>query len=100
MADYIETDTMALERDMQTIQSELERVRTEINQLEEKMVNLGAMWEGPAHNAFMVQFNADYELIQEFGNEIGVYIETMEYAVREYQKCEREVQQAIASIRI
>ncbi len=100
MADYIETDTMALERDRQTIQSELERVRTGIDQLKEKMVNLGAMWESPAHHAFMMQFNTDYEFIQEFGNEIGRYIETMEYAVREYQKCEREIQQAIASVRI
>lgn len=100
MADYIEIDTMALGRDRQTIQSELDRVRTEISRLKEAMVNLGTMWEGPAHDAFMAQFNTDYEFVQEFGNEIGTYIETMEYAQREYQKCESEVNQAIASIRI
>ena len=99
MADYIEIDTAALERDRQTIQSELDRVRTGINQLKDKMVNLGSMWEGPAHNAFMAQFNADYEFIQEFENEIEKYIGTMEYAQREYQKCESQVQQTIASIR-
>lgn len=100
MADYIEIDTLALNRDKQTIQSELDRVQTEINQLKERMVSLGTMWEGPAHNAFMAQFNTDYEFIQEFGNEIGTYIETMGYAQREYQKCESTVSQVIDSIRI
>lgn len=100
MADYIEVDTQALNRDRQTIQSELDKVRTEISQLKEKMANLGTMWEGPAHDAFMAQFNADYEFIQGFGNELGTYIETMEYAQREYEKCENAVEQAIASIRI
>ena len=100
MADYIEIDTVSLERDRQTIQSELEKVHSGISQLREKMVNLGAMWEGPAHNAFMVQFNADYEFVQEFENELEKYIGTMEYAQKEYQKCENAVHQAIASIRV
>lgn len=100
MADYIEIDTMALGRDRQTIQSELDRVRSEISRLKDEMANLGAMWEGPAHDAFMAQFNTDYEFVQEFGNEIGTYVETMEYAQTEYQKCEAAVNQTIASIRI
>ncbi len=100
MADYIEIDTAALNRDRQTIQSELEGIQTEINRLKDEMVNLGAMWEGPAHNAFMTQFYSDCEFVQEFGKEAQTYIETMGYAVREYQKCEGEVEQAIASIRI
>ena len=100
MADYIEIDTAALDRDRRAIQSELSRVRSEIDQLKEKMVNLGTMWDGPAHDAFMAQFYADYEFIQEFENEIEKYIETMEYALKEYQKCDDSVQQAIASIRV
>ena len=100
MADYIEIDASQLERDRQTIQSELDRIKTGIDQLRERMVNLGAMWEGPAHDVFMAQFQADYEYIQEFNSEIARYIETMEYARQEYEKCEIEVQQAIASVRI
>lgn len=100
MADYIEIDTSALNRDKQTIQSELERVRAGISQLREEMADLGAMWEGPAHDTFMAQFNTDYEFIRDFENEIGTYIETMEYAQSEYEKCEASVQDAIASIRI
>ncbi len=100
MADYIEIDTTALNRDRQTIQSELERVRTKINQLREKMVNLGTMWEGPAHNAFMSQFHTDYEFVQEFAGEIKAYLETMEYAEREYERCEDAVRQAVDSIRV
>lgn len=78
----------------------MEQVRTEISHLKEKMANLSTMWEGPAHDTFMAQFNTDYEFIQDFVNEIGTYIETMEYAQREYEKCENAVQDAIASIRI
>ena len=100
MADYIEVDTEAVGRDRQTIQSELKQIQIGMNQLKDEMVNLGGMWEGPAHNAFMTQFYADYELIQEFAGQIEAYIEAMEYAEKEYQKCEREVRQAIASIRV
>lgn len=100
MADYIEVDTAALNRDRQTIQSELGKVRNEIGRLRDEMAGLSAMWEGPAHDTFMAQFNADYEFIQQFGNEIETYIETMEYAQNEYQKCEASVEQAIASIRV
>lgn len=100
MADYIEIDTMALNRDRQAIQSELDKVRSEISRLSEQMAGLGAMWEGPAHKAFMVQFQKDYKYIQTFAEEIRTYIETMEYAQREYQRCEDSVQSAIASIRI
>ena len=100
MADYIEVDTAALDRDRQTIQSELDRVRSEIGRLRDEMASLSSMWEGPAHDTFMAQFNADYEFVQQFGNEIGTYIETMEYAQSEYQKCEASVEQAVASIRV
>lgn len=100
MADYIEVDTAALNRDRQAIQSELGRVRTEIGHLREEMASLSVMWEGPAHEVFMAQFNTDYEFIQEFGNEIETYIGTMEYAQSEYEKCEASVEQAIASIRV
>lgn len=100
MADYIEIDTMALDRDRQTIQSELESVQTEIGRLGEKMESLGSMWEGPAHNAFMSQFHTDYEFVQEFAGEIRAYIETMEYAGKEYERCEDAVRQAVESIRV
>lgn len=100
MADYIEVDTEALNRDRQTIQSELQRVRTEIGRLNEEMAGLSAMWEGPAHEAFLAQFNADYEFFLQFGNEIESYIGMMEYAQNEYQRCEASVDQAVAAVRV
>lgn len=100
MADYIDIDTMALNRDRQVIQSELERVRTGINQLREKMAALGTMWEGPAHNAFMSQFHTDYAFVQAFVSEIRAYIETMEYAEREYERCGDAVRRTVDTIRI
>lgn len=100
MTDYIEVDTTEIDRDRQTIQSELEKIQTEIGRLNEEMAGLSAMWDGPAHDIFMIQFSADYEFIQEFGNEIRSYIETIKYAQNKYQKCEASVEQAVASIRI
>ena len=100
MADYIEVDTSELERDRQTIQSELNKVRAGIRRLQEEMTELGSMWEGPAHDAFMTQVHADYETIRQFANEIAAYIEAMSYARTEYEQCEHQAERAVASLRI
>lgn len=100
MTDYIEVDTSELERDRQTIQTELEKVRAGVRELREKMAELGTMWEGPAHDVFLAQAEADYEIIQQFSNEIAAYTETMQYARTEYEQCESRVEHAVASLRI
>ena len=100
MADYIEVDTSELERDRQMIRSELNKIRAGIGRLQEEMADLGAMWEGPAHDAFMAQANADYETMRQFGDEIEAYTEAMDYARTEYEQCEAQVERTVATIRI
>lgn len=100
MADYIEVDTAQMERDRQAIRSELDKIRSGLGRLQEKMAALGAMWDGPAHDAFMAQANADYETIRQFGDEIAAYTEAMSYARTEYEQCESQVERTVASLRI
>lgn len=100
MTDYIEVDTLALDRDRKTIQSELQKAKKEIGHLEEEMTVLSSMWNGPAHDMFMAQFRADYEFMEQFEKDIAFYTETMQYALNEYRKCEESVEQAVAAIKI
>ncbi|MDO4617061.1 MAG: WXG100 family type VII secretion target [Lachnospiraceae bacterium] len=100
MAEYIEISTDALNRDRNTIESELDQIRAGVNQLREQMEQLGSMWEGPSHDVFLRQFQADYNYILEFQKQLEEYIAAMEYAGKEYKKCESSVLQAISSIRV
>lgn len=100
MADYVEVDTLSMARDREVIQSEAGEIQAELERLREYMTSLGAMWEGPAHQTFMEQFQADYAFVQDFIGEIRAYAETIAYAEGEYQKCDDAVQQIIAEIRI
>lgn len=100
MADRIEIDTASLRQDRETIQNQTEGVRTGLVRLIEQMEHLSGMWEGPAKENFMVQFQTDCELMQEFLGELDKYVQAMEYAEREYDQCENEAAQLVAAIRI
>ena len=56
------------------------------------------MWDGPANEAFQAQFNADHARMEELHSELRRLISCMEYARAQYDQCEDEVYQAIASI--
>ena len=48
----------------------------------------------------MIQFWSDCDFIQDFFSEMDAYVDAMEYARQEYEKCENNVSQIVASIRI
>jgi len=100
MADRIEIETSLLAQDKDTIQGEIQSLKTHMTQMREQMEQLSGMWEGPAKEAFMNQFWSDFDYIQSFLTEMDTYTEAMEYAQREYEKCENDVAQIIGAIQI
>lgn len=100
MIGTIEIETRSLRQDRDMIQEQTERLRAEVTRLSEAMEELAGMWEGPAKESFQKQFRADYDLIQEFLGEMDQYVQAMSYAEQEYDKCEAEVGELVASIRI
>ena len=79
---------------------QLQSIREEIGLLREEMDRLCAMWEGPARQAFLAQFEEDCAYMEQVVNHLTDYAEHMEYASREYQKCENHVAEYIAAVQI
>lgn len=100
MAERIEIETRSLGQDRETIQSQTEGLKSRTRQLSEQIESLSGMWEGPAKESFMAQFRTDYEFMQEFLMEMDKYVQAMAYAENEYNKCENDVAQLVAAIRI
>lgn len=100
MGDRIEIETRSLAQDRDTIQSQTEGLKTKMNQMQEQMERLSGMWEGPAKEAFMTQFQTDYAYMMDFLAEMNKYVQAMTYAENEYNKCENDVAQIVAAIQI
>lgn len=100
MENYIEVDTGILNGDIDTLSSDVAELRKEVDILQSEMAELAAMWEGRAHAAFQQQFSADVEFIQSVFQEADKLISCMEYAKKEYDNCEGDIEQLVASIRI
>lgn len=100
MPNYIKVSTQRLNQDRDTIQSEMKDISRSIEELAEEMRLLGQTWEGPAWLAFQNQAAADIENMQMIYEKLSVYISHIEFAVKEYQKCENQVNSLVDSIRI
>lgn len=99
-ADYMEVDTQELEHDRQTIETEVRQIGIWKQRLEKEMALLWSMWDGPAHEEFRRQMENDREVLEQFLREIESLMQMMTYAVQQYHRCEEQVEQALASVRI
>ena len=100
MADYIEVDISALDQDVRDLTETLEKVRKDMNDMFDTMKKLDTMWEGPAHEAFMAQFDGDRQVFEELCNTVEGIIGSMEDAKNAYRKCEENVSSEIDKINI
>lgn len=75
-------------------------VCAELQQLFQEMEELDSMWDGPASQAFAVQFQTDYQIMQDIIENLKGFIQCMQYAADEYNKCENTIAELISAIRI
>lgn len=94
----IEIETNTLASDIGELTSELEVAKSCIQTMITDMTELDAMWDGPANQVFMMQFNNDTQYAEEICNMVKKLIECMEYAKKQYDYCESEVSSLISSI--
>lgn len=94
----IEIETIALNRDIMELTSELEDAKKCISTMADDMRQLDGMWDGPANEAFMQQFALDEQYAQELCSMVQKLIECMEYAKKQYDLCENEVSSLVSSI--
>lgn len=100
MADYIEVDIKALDQDVQDLKETLEKVKGNMEGMFNTIKELDTMWEGPAHDAFIMQFEADRQFFNALCDTVDGIIDSMENAKNNYRKCEASVREEIDKIRI
>ena len=97
---YIEIDTDQLKRDTQELIGSRRNAEAALNEMIQEIEELNAMWSGRANDAFRTQFANDVTMMNELLDKMKALAECMEFAAREYIKCEGEVKSMVDNIRI
>ena len=97
---YIQADTNYLNVTINDMNTDFRGLTGLVDGIYQDMKELDAMWDGPANDAFNVQFENDRQDFLELCKEIQKYIEKVDLAKKEYNNCESKVADIVNSIRI
>lgn len=100
MGQKIAVNTTVLSKDIEVLQQQLDVVKSDLNKMYNAVQVLNGMWDGPTNKVFNNQFTRDRKDMFELCNTIQKIINCMEYAKKEYDTCEANVYNIIASISI
>lgn len=100
MADRIEINIGTLAGDITQMQAEVNGLRDDMKLAFDSVMELDAMWNGPANDAFNRAFETDRQAMKDMCKIIDSLIGYMENARDEYRRCEASVSSEIDAIRI
>ena len=100
MQTEIAVNTTTLGSKVVDLNEDLARVRSKIDKMYEAVTALDRMWDGRANAVFNQQFATDKSDFEALCTELKKVFESMETAKKEYELCEADVSQIIASIRV
>lgn len=96
----IRINTGSLDQTRRELQAKLDKIKKDIEQISDDMNTLNSMWTGDAHQAFQQSVTADIQFLEGACDGIQSIIRYESNAVTEYNKCEQQVADIIAQIRI
>lgn len=96
----IRVNTSSLDQTRKEIQAKLNIIKKNIEQIADDMNMLNSMWTGEAHQTFQQKITEDLEFLLEACSSIQGIVSYEEKAVQEYNKCEQQVADLIAQIKI
>lgn len=97
---YVEIDTSMLQTDIKELEENIVRVQSSLEGLKTELNELNTYWQGSANIVFRAQVSKDYSFMEEVLQEMNKLKECMVHAGREYGKCEEEVLSTVNNIRI
>lgn len=100
MQQEIAIDTGTLGRDIDALQTQLNVIRRDMQNMYQAVRVLDTMWDGPANAAFNEQFDKDHNDMSSLCDLVQKIIDCMTYAKGEYNACEHEVSAIIATINV
>ncbi len=98
MADIIEVNITTLAQDIGDMQDTIKMIRDDMKGMFDSINELNTMWDGPAHLAFMMQFNTDKNRFEDLCESLDDVADSFDNAKNEYRKCEGTVSQLIDSM--
>ena len=96
----IEISTEQLNADISKMKEEKEALVQARNNVFTCLEKINAMWEGQAHDIFVLQVVRDTAVMNDLLSNIDNLIDCMSYAKTEYDKCTQDVKQKIAALRL
>ncbi|MCD7884784.1 MAG: WXG100 family type VII secretion target [Lachnospiraceae bacterium] len=96
----IRVNTGSLSKTQKEVQAKLDKIRSDMDKISEDMATLNSMWTGDAHETFVQSVTEDLGLLTEVCTALQNIISFEGNAVTEYDKCEQQVADIIAQIRI
>lgn len=100
MGRIIDVSMRKLDKDADNMKTKLNDLDSEVRRMEESIEEMSSMWQGPAHNAFVEQFNQDKQAFMDLSSAISDFITKVKDAADRYDKCEDDCKSAVASIRV
>ena len=99
-AGHFEVDTDALRRDANTLRQHLEVISLTHTELCDKMAEVAEMWDGPAKEAFHLQFENNCAELAEVLKQIREVLDSIDTAAKEYDSCDSRVKDIVNAIQI
>ncbi len=100
MAAEIAVNTETLQKDIDDMTAKLKDLIATMQKSIDGIESLSGMWEGAAKTAFTNQFMSDCKILDQQCKTIQSIIECMEYAKKQYNICETEVNGIVNAINV
>lgn len=94
----IEVNTEMLGNTASDMSISVTHIYHHIKEIYEDIKELDSMWDGPANQAFNLQFEKDRARLLNICSNLETYIDKIQYAKDEYNKCENAVSNIIDAI--
>lgn len=96
----IRVNTNSLDQTRKELEAKLKNIKNAMGQISDDMGTLNSMWSGDAHDAFVQSAESDIQFLTAVCDSIQSIINYESRAVTEYNKCEQQVADLIAQIRV
>lgn len=96
----LEIETRKLQSDITDLRTRLANMRRIGESMMAGINALNSMWEGEAKNAFVTQFQTDYETLNSMAEVIEDLIKDLEQARMQYDTCESRVGSIVSAMRV
>lgn len=97
MAEF-QVSTSRLNTDAEAVGRSVAQMSAKLKELQDNLVKLDNMWDGPAGNTFKEAFREDVKALESVIKNLQKISEFEKTAGSKYEKCEREVSELVAGI--